>query len=210
MTLSHGVDTNQIMVPLLLGPSGQPLMFGVNSTGTPVTPLLGTNGEPIAYGADSGAVARKLRTDTSGRSTPAVYSLPALKHQQVLEAAEVRENFTEGFSTTYRGSVSSTSLSTGTNTLTLATFPSGYITIVESMCYYYIGTSPQRVLVQLNGSTVWQIYGQASPTSYNPYTWAGNLSVTSTENLQITVIGATANDDLYFFALGRSAKITTV
>lgn len=223
----HGVDSNNLQVPLLLGANGQVLLYGSNPSGVPVVPLLGANGEIrvygidgssnlvspllgsggqlVAYGLNGANSPTKLLIDADGRLT---VTRESYQHGYISGAWQ-KQPIQQGYSAVIRGNYVNSDLAAGTNTISGATVPAGEIWIVEAVSAYYNGTVATVTLrMYVNSSSVdYTLVTITTVVSGIWYPVVGSWSLAPGENLALIIANATIHNSANFRYLARRVDI---
>ncbi|MBU2060050.1 MAG: hypothetical protein KKB38_20260 [Gammaproteobacteria bacterium] len=103
-----------------------------------------------------------------------------------------------GFESIVEEALSNTNLSAGTTNLIGTAVPSGKIWYITAIVTSYVGTTPTFIRLSAKGlaGTLF-LLEQKDPVSNQWYIWAGQAYVQEGDQIQCTIVGATAGDDLY-------------
>lgn len=200
MSLLHGADSTGKAIPLLVDASGRAIVIG-SGTGGAIEVVQDTPADlaPGIYGWD-GSVWQKLSVDASGR--PLV-----LSHGH--DGTVWRPNpMLIGYQSLYRDFKVDLAITAGAYQLNGTVVPTGYLVIVTGAAFNYTGTPPTSgVLRILSGGLGYPILTQLAPTSGVFFSVSGQWLMGAGENMQVSIVGATLNDDVYLRVHGYQMRV---
>jgi hypothetical protein len=113
-----------------------------------------------------------------------------------------------GYSDAWADSTVNNDLDAGANNVDLTAVASGYVVVLTSLSFVYVGTPPTYVTVQLSlGGSVYQLYRQLAPASNQLYDRQGWWILEAEDFVRCSVVGATLHDDLRVTGTGYAMAI---
>lgn len=205
MGLIHGLDTNNNLVPLLLGPGGEIMIVAQGPLGAPVPVFVDNQGHLVTAGVDAAGTYRVLGTDAngfltiSGRTAGAVRT-PVLTDGNGRQYIAVKgDDKVWSYDSAFAEVVQNLTLAAGNNTLAGTVVPAGKVLVVGSAITMYSGTLTNVVLyVQaVVGGVTANIFGAKPTTNLVPVGGTCRVVLAAGDKLQAFITGATLNDDGY-------------
>lgn len=125
-----------------------------------------------------------------------------------VSAAWQKDPLRFGYSAHIYRAWSNLNLPAGNSTQADTAVPAGEIWVITNIAMRYEGTAPTFMTMQINdGVTTYHLFRQLAPTTLAVYDRQGWWVLAPGHNLEIRVIGATLNDDLYGYATGFRVDI---
>lgn len=104
--------------------------------------------------------------------------------------------------------IQDTALAAGANTKNFSSVPVGKLYIYKSLSMRYLGTAPARlVFSQMIDAVEYIIFAQTPPVTSVVYDRQGEWAVKAGDNLRVSILNATLNDDIFLYATGWSVDI---